>query len=366
VSVVVVGGGVVGMFTAYYLRKEGIEVTLVESNGLGHGSVHAAGLIEPYRFDRINTTQMVAKMFNYMRRGITKVRKINKEWLSQLLLTLNREPPPESWEIMKEMASFSLREYAKMSEERDDFGYSQEGLYEVYGSKEKIEEAIQEERRSPFRSKVEVRDFQGFAGALYYPELSHVSTELFVERMKRELNGIKLVKAKANSIYGSTVNTQSGEVKGDTVVISTGISLSSILPITAFKGYGYRVKGTGTNVPAVLAEEGVAVVPLKNWFKVTWGFEADYGPELSSLRENPLVKVESVVDATCGHRPCSPDGFPILFKKGEVVVATGNCRLRWSYGPAMGKYAADLALNRVDRYPYLDRYGLRDGPLVLG
>jgi len=53
-----------------------------------------------------------------------------------------------------------------------------------------------------------------------------------------------------------------------------------------------------------------------------------------------------VLDAKIGYRPCTPDGFPIVDKIGDVIVATGNCRLGWTFGPAMGKLAADMALGK--------------------
>ncbi|BBD72362.1 FAD-dependent oxidoreductase [Sulfodiicoccus acidiphilus] len=355
-EVVIVGAGVVGMFAAYYLEREGIDVTLIDKHGLGHGSVHAAGLIEPYRFDRMNTAEMILKMLEYARRGVTRVRRVNKEWLVQLLRNLNRNPPEEAWEVMRTMATFSLMEYARMSEEENDFNYRHQGLYEVYSDRTKMERALEEEAKSPFRNRVELVDFPPFAGALYYPGLSHLSTELFVERMRRELRNVKLILGEVSSVEGDTVKLPSREVRGDVIVLTAGLSLSTVLPLTPFKGYGYRVVGRGPGVPTVLAEEGVAIVPLEGWYKITWGFEADYEDGVRELRNNPLVRVEKVIDASCGHRPCSPDGFPILFRSANVVAATGNCRLGWSYAPAMGKYAADLVLGRTRSYPYLDRY----------
>ncbi|MEM3329012.1 MAG: FAD-dependent oxidoreductase, partial [Saccharolobus sp.] len=62
----IVGGGIVGLFTAYYLHRENInDIIIYEKDFLGAGSIPAAGLIEPYRFDRINTIDMILKMLKY-------------------------------------------------------------------------------------------------------------------------------------------------------------------------------------------------------------------------------------------------------------------------------------------------------------
>ena len=46
--VVVIGGGVVGCATAYYLSREGVDVTLIEGRRVGCGaSGYAVGLLNP-------------------------------------------------------------------------------------------------------------------------------------------------------------------------------------------------------------------------------------------------------------------------------------------------------------------------------
>ncbi|MFZ8841185.1 MAG: FAD-dependent oxidoreductase, partial [Pyrobaculum sp.] len=52
------------------------------------------------------------------------------------------------------------------------------------------------------------------------------------------------------------------------------------------------------------------------------------------------------VDMIGGSSPCTPDGLPVVDRIGNVTVVTGACRLGWTYGPALGKLAADLALGK--------------------
>jgi D-proline dehydrogenase len=56
VKIIVVGGGIVGLFTAFYLVKEGAEVVIVEQDKPGELSRAAAGILEFTRFaiNRIN------------------------------------------------------------------------------------------------------------------------------------------------------------------------------------------------------------------------------------------------------------------------------------------------------------------------
>ena len=47
-SVVIVGGGIIGLFTAYYLTEEGFEVTILDKGDLSNScSIGNAGMIVP-------------------------------------------------------------------------------------------------------------------------------------------------------------------------------------------------------------------------------------------------------------------------------------------------------------------------------
>lgn len=351
-KVAVVGGGIIGLFTAYYLKEE--EVTIFEKEELGFGSVHAAGLIEPFRFDKINSLNMVKKMLKFRNSGVTVMREVDKRWLVTLLKEMEKSPPEEAWDTMRKMASFSLKEYKRMAEEENDFLYFEDGLLEVYSSKANFEKGIEEEKRSPFRNKFEEVEVKGFAGGIFFPELSRLSTEKFVKRMERELAGVKVVKK---------------EVKGlnelsdfDVVVLTSGVHVRDFVnvPLTAFRGVGFRVVGKpALNSPFVHVESGIAISPL-DFVKVTGGFDADFSDhdrrEEIMKSASRLIEIERVVDIKWGLRPCSPDGFPILGRKDNVVVATGACRLGWSYAPAMGDFASKLVRGEEKGYGYLSRF----------
>lgn len=360
----IVGGGIVGLFTAYYLLREGADVTIFEKDFLGSDSIHAAGLIEPYRFDKINTSAMILKMLEYMNRKVTVVRSLNKRWVIELLKNINKDPPEEAWQKMRDMASFSLKEYKRMAEEKNDFDYEESGLLEIYSNRDKLEKAIEDEKRSPFKPKTEVVGIPGFAGGIYFPELSKVDTHKFVDRISNEIKDAKVVNVEVTKVSkDGKIFYSNREENFDKVVLTAGIWLRYIgLPITAFKGYGYRVKGEiQISYPAVLAELGVAVVKNSDFIKITGGFDGDFSLDSSRAElflsfAKSLVDINYVYDLYMGFRPCSPDGFPILGKVENVVISTGACRLGWSYAPGMSKTTSDLVLDRIKDVGYLSHF----------
>lgn len=365
--VCIIGGGIIGLFTAYYLLREGIkEITIYEKDRLGSGSVHAAGLIEPYRFDKINSMKMIIKMIKYYINKSTKIKEVDKEWLKELLRTLGKEPPNDAWELLKNMALYSLSEYERFAEEKNDFDFEKSGLLEIHESLKELELAVEEEKRSPFSNKFEVVDIKGYAGAIYFPDLSKLDTEKFIKRIVREIDGVKVINDEVidlNIIDGSIITKSGKNEKYDEIVLSAGIWCKKFVPITSFKGYGIVNKARSPfPKPAVLAERGIAIVENTDNTKITFGFDADF----SSIHDDRLnyfyynleniIKEFKPIKILFGFRPCSPDGFPIIGKKHKITIATGACRLGWSYAPAIGYYAVQLVLNRIKDYGYISRY----------
>src|SRR5438067_3865566 len=55
-DVLIIGGGVIGLTTAYYLAKDGVRVTVIERGEFGREASWAgAGIIPPANFERATT-----------------------------------------------------------------------------------------------------------------------------------------------------------------------------------------------------------------------------------------------------------------------------------------------------------------------
>jgi D-proline dehydrogenase len=175
---------------------------------------------------------------------------------------------------------------------------------------------------------------------------------MFIERIMRELEGVQFVNKKAQEVAGREVWLEGGDViQGDAVVVTAGYWARKLgIPVAPFKGYGFRTNAKAEKV-FIEMSKGIAVVPLSRWTKVTGRFDLDdtedHGPAQKVLeRARQALGDFEVVDMVVGYRPCTPDGFPVVDRIGNVTVVTGACRLGWTYGPALGKLAADLALGK--------------------
>jgi glycine/D-amino acid oxidase-like deaminating enzyme len=348
--IAVVGGGVVGLFTAYYLRRGGADVVLVEARDVAHSSRAAAGVLEFTKFElnRINVRGYASRYLNMMRHGKAALRHVDPLWLFTYLKMYGKDPGADVWTFMNEMAQLSRREYFRLAEESNDFELREEPVYEVVDHLEKEVEAL---KRDPLGPRFEVGELDG-RQVIVYLDAVVVSTDLLAERLVRELSGVEIVRGKAAEVKDGHLLLEDGErLAVDGVVFASGWWCRRLgIPVAPLKGYGVRAVTTqrpGKTIADFVG--GVFVVPFSKWVKITGRFDVDPHPDLKYLSHvleaaKRWVPSFEVMDTAVGYRPCTPDGLPVLERRDDAVVATGTCRLGWTYGPAMGKLAAELAL----------------------
>lgn len=325
----------------------------------GEWSRAAAGILEFTRFkiNRINVRGYPSAYLSMLARGAARVRHMDLKWLAAYVRSYGKEQPREVWEAVKEMGRFSWAEYRRLAEEKNDFGYAEEPLYELAAD---VEGEVEELKRDPLGPRFEIAEFEG-KEAIAYLDAAKLSTDLAAARLLAEARPT-IVKAEAEAAGDGYVTAGGRRIEGDAVVVAAGWRTAGLLglPVAPFKGYGFRLRG-GRRPRAMfidLADTGVAVVPLGDWTKATGRFDLDSSDDHSPASRvlagaRRLLGDFEVLDMAVGYRPCTPDGLPIVEKIGErLVAATGACRLGWTFAPALGKYAADLALGRARALPF--------------
>ncbi len=372
--VAVVGGGIVGLFTAYHLEQQGADVTLYEPGEPGAGSVHAAGIIEPTTAYRTNTLAFLRRLWRFWERGTTTYRSADPAWLLESVRQLGR-PGPAGWEAtLARFGDACVEQYRSLAGEANDFEYTLGGLAERYDDPAHFAEARAEALDRADRVPVEVQSESGGAGTLVFPEVGWLHTHRFARWIVGRLRRTTIVRAPVQSVRtDGTVTVADRSERFDAVVAATGTSCRRLgVPLTGVRGYGWTVDGAGAPVrrATIHVDRGIAVVPYRAELKVTagWDFDlADGGWHVPAVQRAVLDVLPGATLGALqqGSRPCTPDGLPTVGRRDALVVATGGFRLGWSFGPELGRHAALLALGRAGNDPFLARFcgALRSGTL---
>ena len=362
-KVAVVGGGIAGLFAAWYLQRENAEVALFEPGPLGAGSIHAAGIIEPSTAYRTNTLSFLRRVVRLYRNGTCRFRSADPRWLAESLRQFERAPPPGAEAVIGEISSVSVAAYRQFADRANDFGYAAGGLIERFEDPAHFAEERAEALARQAKVPVEVRE-HGRVGELFFPEVSWLHTEKFVDRMRRELPAVEVVpKAVDRVALDGSVVVEGGTRRFDGVVAATGVGLRRLgVPLTGLRGYGWRTRASGrAEVATILVDRGIAIVPFADETKVTGGWDFDLSTDPRRARGvrdaiERAVPLDGPLDLKQGSRPCTPDGLPTVGRRERLVVATGGFRLGWSFAPGMGRAAARLALGESENDPFLARF----------
>lgn len=394
-TVVVIGAGIAGLASAYYLVRDGWDVKILEKNTLDNNCSYGnAGMIVPSHFTPLAAPGIVAQgikwMFNskspfYVRPSLNP-RLIN--WGLKFLKHANRTHVEQHASAIRDLNLYSSRLYDELAQEDNfDFELKQNGILMMYKSKEMQHEEIELAHRAQDLG-LDVDILEGNTVQELEPNLKldvlgailyRCDGKLYPPKLMQQL--IQYPKAAGVAFFEETevhkfmtagnkikeAISNKGSFQADAFVLTGGAYLPQLTsklhlntPLMPGKGYSfmYQPQGEQTlNHAALLLEARVAVTPMNGQIRFSGTMEL--GPANDRIYENrvrgivesipkyyPELKVDYPSEKIWyGYRPCSPDGLPYLgrLKKFDnAIVAGGGGMMGLSLGPAYGKVVADL------------------------
>ncbi len=391
----IVGGGIIGLSSAYYLTKEGHQVTIIDQGDLSGGcSFGNAGMIVPSHIIPLAAPGMIGKgirwMFNSSSPFYVKPR-LNRDllaWGYQFYKHATKEHVTQSIPALKELSLLSKTHYQKLAAELPfDFGYHERGLLMLYQTKEAEHEEIETvalanahgvEARILSSEEVQAHEPDvrvSARGGIYFPGDAHLTPQVLMTKL------IELLKAKGVVFLTSTVaedfvveqrkikvvQTNKGEQVFDEVIIASGSwsgrvakKLNMTLPMQTGKGYSFTLPDVKKNIriPTIFLEARVAVTPMGNTLRFGGTMEIsgiDHAVSMNRVkgmvdaipRYYPEMKVSMPSREAIWHglRPCSPDGLPYIGRANSIsnlTFATGHAMMGLSMGPGTGKLVAEI------------------------
>ncbi|MEW6233105.1 MAG: FAD-dependent oxidoreductase [Chloroflexota bacterium] len=392
-DVLIIGGGVIGVCTAYYLAERGCPVTLVEKDDIGAGCSYGnAGLIVPSHAIPLAAPGALTQGLKWLldpdspfyikpRFDLELFR-----WLFRFRAACKEEPMRRAIPVLLALGRASAELFQGLAASNDlEFGYEQKGWLLLFNSRRGFEQGIEEAHLlQEFGVISQVLDAAGVRqmepevmpsviGGIYYPEDAHLVPDRFVRELARLAESRGVCLKPATEVLGfetsgrqiSAVITTRGNFRTDQAVLATGAwspdvarELRLRLPIQAAKGYSITVKAPPTrpHVPLFLSESRVAVTPMGETLRFGGTLELA-GPDLSINRQrvaaisqavreylNGMAELE-LIEIWRGLRSVTPDGLPIIGRSKSLenlIVASGHGTLGISLGPITGKLVSQI------------------------
>lgn len=405
--VIVIGGGISGLCSAYYLVKEGYEVSILEKNNLSQGaSVINAGYNTPRHIIPLAAPGVISQgikwMWNSSSPFYIKPRWDVEffDWLWKFKKSATKANVQKSVPVLKDISLKSNALYEEILETVDfESHYEKKGLLTVFRTEKtrraeiaKGEKVRSEDLDVEVLSRKEVLDLQPVfdekvLGAIFYKCDAHSTPDDFIPKLTDWLKrkGVNFLLNEEVTGFSSNghaiggVRTPNNFYEADSFVLAAGSwtpklasSLGLKIPIQGGKGYSMNIyRETGISIPAILAESKVAVTPMMGFtrFAGTMEFSGNndfirkervqaIAAAAGSYYRDLILSPEELSSARSGLRPVSPDGLPYLGKTSKysnLVIASGHAMIGWSLGAITGKLVAQVVANQqplVDLRPF--------------
>lgn len=397
-KVVIIGGGIIGLCSAYYLQKEGHQVIVIDKSNFTSGASYVnAGYITPSHFISLAAPGMISKglkwMFNPSSPLYIKPRLDYDflKWAWAFKKSATASKVEKSIKPIKDINLLSRDLYEDIKSSNDfNFHYQRKGLLMCYKTdkvgeeewkvgKRGVEEGLHVENLTAKDvEKIESKASLNIKGAVYYHSDAHMTPGDFMQQMLVYLKANGVVICKNENVVDievfkkgiSKVITDKKELNCDEVILAAGSwspllakKLGLKIPLQAGKGYRINVENeTHITIPAILCEAKVAVTPMNGFTRFAGTMEiAGINHKINPVRVNSITNAaqayynnititnEEKEKAACGLRPCTPDGLPYIGKSSKcnnLIVATGHAMMGWSLGPATGKLVSEIISNK--------------------
>ncbi|MCP9746698.1 FAD-binding oxidoreductase [Lacihabitans sp. CS3-21] len=401
--IAIIGGGIIGLFSAYYLLESGEKVVVIDKSSGNEGcSFGNAGMVVPSHFIPLASPGMIEKGLKWMLDSESPFYvkpRISLEllkWGLQFYKKSNQKHVDSSVPLLRDLGLISKLLYHDLAQKLK-YSYEEKGLV-MYCKKQNTldEEAHVAELANKIGIEAKVLDIKSIhklepeirpevAGAVYFPGDAHLNPTELIESLKKYLvdKGV-VIKHNSEMINIQTVGDEitSLEIMNDeqkemlevgNVVLAAG-SWSGILgkmlrlnlPMQAGKGYSVsksQVPNKEIFIPNILVEARVAITPMSGRF-VRFGGTMEIGGLDSTINMNRVrgiiksvpeffpdyaLDVPKKEEVWYGFRPCSPDGLPYIGYSGaykNLFINTGHAMMGISLAPASGKLIAQQILGK--------------------
>ena len=392
----VVGGGVIGLSTAHYLKKLGADPVVVESWTLGGGcSQGNAGWVCPSISSPLPAPGLTLKSLSWMLRPDsplyikpTALLKL-APWLMRFRSFCNHADQKRGIAALAALNEFTMDRYDELEADGVEFEYTKAGVLMAFHDSDKAAAAQKEVKLVAAAGAVSCSELDeaelyerepmlrpGFRFGLLVSAEGHVRPETLTAGLGAALReggaeiheGALVTGLRSEGRRVTAIATSQGDLKVDAVVLAAGALTGSLtrmlgwpIPLTAGKGYSVTIDQPRNQLrqPLYLGGAKIGLTPFEGALRFAGTMElSGINRRMDTARIRSLRRqVSRVVDipeakeggrAWVGMRPMVPDSLPVMGKlpsRENVYVNTGHQMLGVTLAPSSGWALAGLMLD---------------------
>lgn len=400
-KVTIIGGGIIGLSSAFYLKQSGWDVTVLDKGDFHDNCSYGnCGYICPGHFIPLATPGIVKQGLKWMWNSKSPFYVQPRldwnlmSWGLKFIRSATKDHVETAAVPLRDIALISKKEYESwLKLPGFDYAYEQKGLLEIFQTSAGAEHArhtvdkahelglhdtklLNKEELQALEPQTRVNG----TGAIHFGCDAHCWPNKLMQQLIAYLKqqGVKLlsnqevIKFEREKGRVTKIITDSTAYEQDEIVMATGSwgretarLLSVRIPLMPGRGYSVTLEDSPykLNYPAVLLEGRAAVTPMDG-NKIRFGGTM----EITSHKTPPRMnRVQGILDAVrrfypdfdvpfpakekiwYGYRPCSADGLPYIGrvkKYSNLTIATGHSMLGLSLGAGTGKLVNEIVNNQ--------------------
>lgn len=404
---VVVGGGVVGTACAYYLSREGWQVTILDQGKFAQGSSHGnCGYVSPSHVLPLTQPGVIRMALGAMLKPDSPFYikpRFNLRlwsWLYRFARRCNHRDMIQAGHAIAVILNASRTLYDELfRDEAIECEWRTDGMLFVLKTPQgmhhfaEVDRLLTDEFNLPAKrfdgeavNELEPALKPGLAGGFHYPMDAHLRPDRLMSSWRGvlEKRGVvvrencKVTNFKTERGLATAALTDHGEVAGDAFVVAAGAwtplvesSLGCRIPIEPGKGYSLTMPRPSIcpKYPMIFEEHRTAITPMQTGYRIGSTMEfAGYDSTLNPRRLEILKRgaseylrepmAEPILETWYGWRPMTPDSLPIIDRSPaikNVTIAAGHNMLGLSMATATGKLVSELLCEKqphIDPKPY--------------
>jgi D-amino-acid dehydrogenase len=417
-EILIIGGGIIGAASAWYLARDGRAVTLIERGETVcpvEASSHAnAGLVMPSDPYPLPSPGVLGQGIKWLLDSSSplyikpRLSPSLLRWLLGFAAASREGPMRRGMPVLRALGTEGLKAFDELPKTvNEEAGYHHTGILSLYLRQEALEAAASgiDEMRAGFGVDAEVWDaatvhrrvpgaLPGVVGGVYTGEDGYIEPRRLTSSLSAMaaqegatvLTSTEVIDLSREGRRVTGVMTTRGPMQAETVVLSAGVwsgalarRLGVALPLQPAKGYSIdvgRPEGVPDDLALYLPEGHACVTPFGDALRFAGTLELSgmnyrvLPNRVGAIRRGAALYFGGV-DASPprglwrGLRPMTPDGLPMIGRPAafdNLVVATGHNMCGIMYGPVTGKLVAEIVGGRgpsLDLAPLSpDRFGI--------